>query len=53
MKTQIIENINQNQVNEDFQKEFERIAKTGVIVHFSTFFDRFSEKHKALICYYD
>lgn len=53
MKTRIIENTDQEQVNAEFTKEFERIAKIGLVVHHATFFDRYSEKHKALICYYD
>lgn len=53
MKTQIIENTNQDQVTKDFKNELARITKTGIVVHFATFYDRFSEKHKVLICYYD
>ncbi|WP_281322166.1 hypothetical protein [Flavobacterium aestivum] len=53
MKTRTIENIDQEQLNKEFAKEFERITKIGSVVHHATFFDRHDEKHKALICYYD
>lgn len=52
MKTQILENTDQETLNSDFIKEVTKINKLGVVVHHATFFDRLDEKHKALICYY-